>query len=433
MNAGYGAGAGKNGVPKGSTTIGMTNAGDEKDGITRATIGSGDVEIADGSGGGINRDINRQQEITRDLLTGARNANLTIDKRWFSEKGRENILDTVVKLPQNTVDAAANAGISAAGVAKYLTYDLLGNVVGNIDDPVKMVKTAIDQFKHGAIENQIGQIPRIRDVLNNQENMTPENFAAIKDDLIKIFNANGVDVQDITLFTDKDDRQAFYTTDSNGNRMVVAIGIIDKYTDQQLTGQQLTLAMHHETTDHASGKRTEDYANQIGLYGQESRDFFNALRFADYTNDSYLDRNSYIGLYGDYFLIQQGNSLSLTISPEETVNWGRAIPLLDPLVRSVERGASAAGQWVTNAGHQVLAWIETTPYVNTGVRFSWGIVEPSVSWTTVPAAWGAILKGGYEKFNLEELKEGLEEFSKKLKKYNDSDRVGLITDFSYYE
>jgi hypothetical protein len=206
---------------------------------------------------------------------------------------------------------------------------LASNLYNNWDDPGKVLDTAVDQFKHGAIENQIGQSPKLRDVLNNQGSMTPEQFAEVKDELVKIFNDNGVDVKDITLYTNAEGRQAFYTKDADGNRDTVALGIINQLTGQQLTGNELTGLMHYETTDHASGKETIDgYANEIGLYGQESRDFFNTLRFTDYTDDSGLDRSSYNDAYGNHSLIQQGNYLASTTSPKDTSNlaWGKLSP-----------------------------------------------------------------------------------------------------------
>ena len=119
--------AGENALsPKGSTTIGMTNTGQEREQITHATIGNGNITIAnteyDNNNqpltptplpqgardilAGLNRDVNNSQEITKDLITGALDGSMTIDNR------------VLWQLPNNILGAANTAANILAG---YLT------------------------------------------------------------------------------------------------------------------------------------------------------------------------------------------------------------------------------------------------------------------------------------------------------------------------
>ena len=88
------------GHPTGSTTVGINHAGHETDGVTRATIGQGTLDIADGSGGNVNRDINAVDIVVRDKTTGAIDATLTVDHRLFSEEGRKQIADEITNAPK---------------------------------------------------------------------------------------------------------------------------------------------------------------------------------------------------------------------------------------------------------------------------------------------------------------------------------------------
>lgn len=80
------------GYVNGKTHIVLQDQSSEKTGITHATIGQGNIEIADGSDiSGINRDVNKMNEIVSDKVTGALDVDLTIDNREFTKEGREQI------------------------------------------------------------------------------------------------------------------------------------------------------------------------------------------------------------------------------------------------------------------------------------------------------------------------------------------------------
>lgn len=131
---------GKNtGDPKGTTRITITNQGYEKEGVTYATIGKGNIEVADGSDiSGINRDINNVEEITKDQITGALDATVTIDNRLLglvvgNTDGAKAVLDDITNLPDNALTHADN------------TRNLSGTLVDNIHQAEANIQNAFGE------------------------------------------------------------------------------------------------------------------------------------------------------------------------------------------------------------------------------------------------------------------------------------------------
>ena len=84
--------------------------------LTQATIGAGNITV-----GGtrleehddfqhLNRDIDAAQIVTLDQQTGALNASLSVDHRWFSEAGRQVIKDEHVNLGTNMQAVVGGVG-----------------------------------------------------------------------------------------------------------------------------------------------------------------------------------------------------------------------------------------------------------------------------------------------------------------------------------
>jgi hypothetical protein len=70
----------------------------DKEQATSATVGAGNIFIGgvaqdDGSPlfAGLNRDIKHSQRITKDKVTGALDAMLVIDNRWFMPSKRDEV------------------------------------------------------------------------------------------------------------------------------------------------------------------------------------------------------------------------------------------------------------------------------------------------------------------------------------------------------
>ena len=78
----------------GTTSVSLKHTGNDKEQITRATIGAGEIIVGGVSNpelDGLNRDTTKAQEITKDLTTGTLDATVTIDNRVFTSEGRNSI------------------------------------------------------------------------------------------------------------------------------------------------------------------------------------------------------------------------------------------------------------------------------------------------------------------------------------------------------
>ena len=88
--------------PSGSTTVGLQSTGNEKEQLTKATMGQGTVKNTTELN---NRDISNTQEITRDQVTGLLNGSVTVDNRLLTESGRAQIIQEQKDLPENLKQA----------------------------------------------------------------------------------------------------------------------------------------------------------------------------------------------------------------------------------------------------------------------------------------------------------------------------------------
>ncbi len=146
--------------PSGSTTVGLQSTGNEKEQLTKATMGQGTVKNVTDS---THRDINNTQEITRDQVTGLLNGSVTLDNRLLTESGRAQIIQEQKDLPQNAeiIGKMTAAGVTSLGVATASlasgdqslkqAYDTVMNPANTFDFIQKHPEaaTVIEQFKNG--------------------------------------------------------------------------------------------------------------------------------------------------------------------------------------------------------------------------------------------------------------------------------------------
>ena len=74
----------------GATTLTLKNTGSEAEQKTKATIGEGTIivngkEQSETDLSGLNRDVSNTQEQTKEMITGALDASVTVDNRLFTE------------------------------------------------------------------------------------------------------------------------------------------------------------------------------------------------------------------------------------------------------------------------------------------------------------------------------------------------------------
>jgi filamentous hemagglutinin len=99
-----------NGI-SGQTTIGRTEDASRKEGITRATIGEGTVNIKDGTSiKGLNRDVAKHQETTYNKIERAKNYEAKIDNRVIT-----GTIGLVTELTGITNDGLENNGFVRIG------------------------------------------------------------------------------------------------------------------------------------------------------------------------------------------------------------------------------------------------------------------------------------------------------------------------------
>ena len=88
--------------PNGETSLTLKDKVYNKEQITRATIGKGVIEVAQGSDlTGLNRDTSKAQEITKDMTTGTLDTTANIDNRVFTSEGRADIVKQHENLGEN--------------------------------------------------------------------------------------------------------------------------------------------------------------------------------------------------------------------------------------------------------------------------------------------------------------------------------------------
>ncbi|TBR43814.1 filamentous hemagglutinin N-terminal domain-containing protein [Marinomonas agarivorans] len=99
-----------------TNTYSASFTGHEKEQITKATLGSGNITVGgesidnDSQFDDLNRDITETQQITKDMQRGGLNASVTIDSRTLSAEGWEDIANDVVDSVDYFADEIATMG-----------------------------------------------------------------------------------------------------------------------------------------------------------------------------------------------------------------------------------------------------------------------------------------------------------------------------------
>ena len=116
--------------PNGSTTVGLQSTGNEKEQLTKATMGQGSVTNTTTTS---NRDINNTQEITRDQVTGMLDGSVTVDHRILTESGRAQIIQEQKDLPENFRQSVENLSQALPeGAFKEKVLQTLNNVQASL-------------------------------------------------------------------------------------------------------------------------------------------------------------------------------------------------------------------------------------------------------------------------------------------------------------
>ena len=101
-----------------TTSASLKHTGNDKEQITRATIGAGVIEVGgkvadDAELSGLNRDTSKAQEITKDMTTGTLDTTANIDNRVFTSEGRNSIVNEHKDLKENTIMTLKDMSVAA--------------------------------------------------------------------------------------------------------------------------------------------------------------------------------------------------------------------------------------------------------------------------------------------------------------------------------
>ncbi len=114
--------------PDGSTTISVVSKGSEKEQETRATVGDGAIIIAGEDATseeleGLNRDVDKAQEVTRDQITGASDYSVTIDHKIAKKIVEETAKGTLIVAEQIAKGAIKLGEVVSDAVAQLLNKE----------------------------------------------------------------------------------------------------------------------------------------------------------------------------------------------------------------------------------------------------------------------------------------------------------------------
>lgn len=135
-------------LPSGSTTISIKNTGSKTEQVTKATIGQGEIKVGGQTASeeqlaGLNRDISKLQEKSKEEITGALDASVTIDNRVFTKTGRESIGSDITNIGKNLGQVYENItgnNIVVQSVKTALNKDNDLGLVGAVKQYIKLAK-----------------------------------------------------------------------------------------------------------------------------------------------------------------------------------------------------------------------------------------------------------------------------------------------------
>lgn len=255
--------------PSGSTTVGLQSTGNEKEQLTKATMGQGTVKNLTDS---TNRDINKIQEITRDQATGLLNGSVTVDNRLLTESGRAQIIQEQKNLPQNAeiIGKMTAAGVTSLGVVTASlasgdqnlkqAYDTVMNPARTFDFVQKHPEAAIvlEQFKNGDYDGLLatkGSIQLLAQALG-------QNVNVLTTSITSFLNIKGAyDHQTDTVVLDVNDENRSSILNTTGHEIAHGQGIKNE-TSADLVGKSVDWAFESGVKNNQD--IIDQYKGQLG-------------------------------------------------------------------------------------------------------------------------------------------------------------------------
>nr|WP_308469408.1 DNA/RNA non-specific endonuclease [Acinetobacter bereziniae] len=250
--------------PSGSTTVGLQSTGNEKEQLTKATMGQGTVNNTTEL---TNRDINNTQEITRDQVTGLLNGSVTVDNRLLTESGRAQIIQEQKDLPQNS---KIIAGSTATGGL------ILGSGIVGLLDEKGSVQDATTLTKNNAnvaydAEMAAG-LQLIQDGISNNIVDNQKLINEYNDQLTKGTSIKNTDVSLVEGLFNENYLKADATTNITNKT--------DIYLDKDSQKNTVNLVTHEDAHQAGFGEKS---ANALGWMGEA------AFNVNSWVNSSNID------------------------------------------------------------------------------------------------------------------------------------------------
>ena len=265
--------------PKGTTTLSFKNTGNEQEQTTKATIGEGTINVSgnvinDGvviagsdpqSIEGLNRDMTNSQEVTKDQITGALDASVTIDNRLLTSEGRKDIANQFANVGENLNKIYENITENNIVVQSVKTA-LDGENDLNLLEAAKEYTNLDKKSKQVLNDKQLSQ------EINGATNLTPEQLKESLTNIAAIYNENGEIFKNLEISNVEGNVAGLSYVDASGQKQTITINLAGvDITDVKA----MTEVIAHETTNITSHQAKEGNATARGSMASAIMDMNN--------------------------------------------------------------------------------------------------------------------------------------------------------------
>ncbi|AKL98220.1 hypothetical protein [Endomicrobium proavitum] len=258
-------------APNGSTTLTLKNTGEEKEQITKATIGNGTiiisgVEQTENDLQGLNRNTETTQETTKDIITGALDASATIDNRALLGFIKTEVKDKDGKVIgyttgyQSIANDFANLDTNLAQIGKGLTNNIVTQSIKNalLDSETNIIEAALKYIEDDKKAAEIQANKELTDKLNGLTNYEAEGVRDALQETADIAAAGGGFAGEVELYNEGIENRGYAYEDGENK----TIGINTNKTDLTKSGNVINTVFHE--TESIEGHANEQTAINRG-------------------------------------------------------------------------------------------------------------------------------------------------------------------------
>ena len=339
------------GMPKGgTTTVKFNNGGWKKEGLAVATVGRGELDINKevivtnrSEVSGVNRDIEKRREITRDERRGGINVDVTLSNKWITGTGErtgvQEFVSDISTIPGMVYTTEKGlGGHTKEGVMRVM------DATGDLADTVGKVLSNDGVNKEVGLHNALGvynvkteerqnridlrqQNAALVDAVNQAENGDADKLRASAKEYARVNGIKEMNVQLVDgtkLGSDavgknglRKDGEAFY--DKKTNTMYLNVG---KDGINISDGAALANSMRHEIEHARQNKAGQPYDSRTG---RDGRSEMMAYIRGEAAQNAWESENKYEGYAesgttsGEWLDNQNGDSTQKAIIDHGTV------------------------------------------------------------------------------------------------------------------